>query len=101
MTEHVMPKAAAELHELAIKHDWASAHQFGEDSGGSPFLTLELGRKVGEGKRAVYHYRITWHTRNTGTYRLFSKICRTPASPGWHDAPSLRAIRATIEEHGA
>lgn len=92
-----LPKAAAELLELAESREWKTGTQHGEDSGGSPFVTIAIGRKFADG--TIFYYKITWHTRNTGTYRLFGKIARTPTSPGWHDAPSLREIQRVVEAH--
>lgn len=93
MAQQGFPKAAAELLELASERGWKTGTAHGIDSADNPFVTIELGRVVGD---SVFHYRITWHTRGTGTYRLFSKICRVPGAMYWHDAPSLRVIQTAI-----
>ena len=89
-----LPKTAADLLAVARANGWRTAVGHAEDSGGSPYATVEIGRKVND---EVWHYKLCWHTRGTGTYRLFTKLSRTPDAPYWHDAPSLKAIRATLE----
>mgnify|MGYP001384053506 FL=1 len=44
----------------------------GRDSGGAPFVVF---RAVQGDDREV---RMVWHTRDAGTYRLFSGLARTP-----------------------
>jgi|ERR1700756_794769 len=87
-----LPKAAQELLQVAESAGWKSGVERGVDSGGSPFVTVAVGARSGE---RFWHYQITWHTRGTGTYRLFGKIVRTDVHY-WCDAPSLRTIRETI-----
>lgn len=91
-----LPAAAVELLALAERIGWKTSAEHGVDSGGSPFVTIDVGARRGD---EAWHYRITWHTRGTGTYRLFSKLARTHAHY-WRDAPSLRAIRAAMEHVG-
>jgi hypothetical protein len=87
-----LPKAATDLVVTAAEHGWRVAVGHGWDSGGSPFVTVQLG--IAD---PIRQYQITWHTRGTGTYRLFSKIYRGERQ-WWADAPSVKAIRAYITE---
>lgn len=56
----------------------------GEDTGGSPFVSITV-------KWPQHEVRATWHTRNTGTYRLFSALATLP-NQGWHDITATRAL---------
>lgn len=88
-----LPPAPKALEEVALAHGWRVAHQFSVDNGGSPFVTVHVI------SRSAYYFRITWHTRMTGTYRLFSKIMRSLSNDGagrWDTAPSLTRIREII-----
>jgi hypothetical protein len=88
-----VPPDFRRLPEIAREHGWAVGHQFSVDNGGSPFVTVAIA------KRAAYYVRLTWHTRATGTYRLFSKIMRTESDVGpgpWRDTPSLSRIHELI-----
>lgn len=78
-------KGARDLLELAIAHDWTVAWQPDEDSGGAPFVTV---RAIAD--RGAVDIRVTWHTRNTGTYRMTSAISRGGAR-GWHDITLAQA----------
>jgi hypothetical protein len=44
---------------------WSFMVNHGKDTGSSPFISTEA-------RRDNDHVMITWHTRATGTYRLFS-----------------------------
>lgn len=92
-----LPKAARELVDLAESHGWQTLVQWQEDSGGAPFATVQVGRKLND--RECWHYRLTWHSRDTGTLRYQRGVCRTPDRMAWHDAPSLTKIRETITHH--
>ncbi|MDI5969875.1 hypothetical protein POF50_011100 [Streptomyces sp. SL13] len=88
-----LPAAARELEDVALAHGWRVAHQFSVDIGGSPFVRVHVVN------RSAYYFRITWHTRMTGTYRLFGKIMSQLSEGGsgrWVDAPSLTRIREII-----
>jgi hypothetical protein len=85
-----LPKAAVELIRCAADHGWRIGVGHGLDSGDSPFINIELGIND-----PSWLYRLTWHTRGTGTYRLFTKICRG-GGHWWRDAPSVEAIGAHI-----
>lgn len=55
----------------------------GEDTGGSPFVALTV-------KWDDAEVRLTWHTRGTGTYRLFSALARNGG--GWRDVTLTGAL---------
>jgi hypothetical protein len=84
-------KAARDLVELTEARGWKWVAGEAKDSGDNPFVTVIVG-DVTTGEQ----YKITWHTRGTGTYRLFSKIMSESKGRPWHDAPSLTAIRERI-----
>lgn len=86
-----LPKAARSLVEYADWAGWRHAVADGVDTGGSPFVTVALRHP-----ESGHAFRITWHTRNTGTYRLFSKSERPAGKGVWRDATSIKAIRAVI-----
>ena len=52
------------LREL-IGGGWSFMVNQGKDTGDHPFISVEA-------RRGQQDVRITWHTRATGTYRLFS-----------------------------
>lgn len=58
-------RAAQDFAIDAIDAGWSVLLQHGKDTGENPFVSVE----AREGDR---HLRLTWHTRDTGTYRLFS-----------------------------
>ena len=60
-----IPAKFRELIQLLIDNGWAFLVNPGTDSGGCPYLTVEAAHD----NQKLY---ITWHTRETGTYRLFS-----------------------------
>lgn len=91
--DEACPTRARALLDAAIDHGWAVAWQPGSDTSGAPFVTV----------RAVdtdTEIRVTWHTRATGTYRLFSAIAREPGSRGWRDVTLTQAeaiIRRAVQ----
>lgn len=88
-----LPKPAVRLLDAARSSGALWALQWQEDSGGSAFVEFRIGR---HGQDAHTEVRASWHTRDTGTLRLFSCIQRKPGR-GWHDASLTKAI-ATITE---
>jgi len=91
--EDLPAKGARDLVTVVIANGWEWAAARDVDSGGNPFVEVLLGRAdTGE------QYKVTWHTRGTGTYRLFSKIWVKEKGRPWADAPSLRAISARVEQ---
>jgi hypothetical protein len=84
-----IPKNARELIDACLDSGWSILVQHGKDTGDSPFVSIEAaesrdGRKV----------RATWHTRGSGTYRMFSCVI------GKRDA-SLRSAIAYVAEVAA
>lgn len=95
-----MPKAAAQLLDTARAAGWALLAVTHHDSSGSPYLKVQVAHPR-PGDRPWF-YEATWHTRGTGTYRLFGRVmARTPDRPAPHDGPSITAIRALIEANPA
>lgn len=58
--------ASREFLDLALDHGWSASYVHGKDTGENPFITVTAVREERE------RVSITWHTRETGTYRLFS-----------------------------
>lgn len=71
--------------DAALKHGRPFIVNHGMDSGDSPFVALTV--KWDE----LYEVRLTWHTRDTGSYRLFSTLVRT-ATRNWHWVSMSAAI---------
>lgn len=63
MTAH---PPARELLLLAIDHGWSAKLQHGTDTGDNPFIEVTAIRD-----QKPHQVSVTWHTRDTGTYRLF------------------------------
>ena len=68
----------------ALEHGRSFLVSHGSDSGDSPFVALNV-------KWDLNEVRITWHTRDTGTYRLFSCLVRT-ANSNWRHVTMAKAI---------
>lgn len=89
MTTH---PAAADLLLQAANAGWSALIRQTKDTGGNPYVTVEGRRPDG----SLAGFTVTWHTRKTGTYRLFTCLHRGDTG-GWRDA-SLKAVKAAIEE---
>ncbi|ASN20672.1 hypothetical protein CGK93_14035 [Arthrobacter sp. YN] len=61
----VVPEKCKQLVSLLVDGGWSFVLNHGIDTGSSPFVTVEA-------RRRDDHVMVTWHTRATGTYRLFS-----------------------------
>ena len=84
--------------ETALDHGWSAAYQRGKDSGGSPYITIEASRPNGDKRGTIARLTVTWHTRDTGTYRLFG--CMTAAhGSDWRDR-SLKAATTFLTTQG-
>ena len=79
------PTGARQFAKDAIDAGWNVLIQNGEDTGGAPFVSVEA-------RRGLSHLRLTWHTRETGTYRLFS------CADGRRDI-TLKAAREELTHH--
>lgn len=90
------PKAMRELLDAALTHgrDFKVTHG---DDGTSPFVTVVVGWFAGE--EIPTTIRASWHTRGTGTYRLFSITGAWYGKPT-HDLPSLAAAQRMIVAGG-
>jgi len=62
----VMPKRLAQLVEALLHNGWNFQIVHGKDTGDSPFVSVEALKAGRE------HLCLTWHTRASGRYRLFS-----------------------------
>lgn len=83
------PKAMRGLVDDLRATGWLFQVEHGEDTGGAPYLTVRARHR--ESEREV---RATWHTRNTGTYRLFSAMLFRPYA-GWRDL-AVKALRSEV-----
>ncbi len=82
----VHPPASALLLE-AVDNGWSASLVHGVDTGGSPYVHVEARRE-----QAPYRVIVTWHTRETGTYRLFSAM--VGQGRGTHDVSLAKAHEA-------
>jgi pterin-4a-carbinolamine dehydratase len=60
-----IPAKCKDLISAYAEHGWSFVVQRATDTGDHPYISTEA-------RRGTDHVMITWHTRNTGTYRLFS-----------------------------
>lgn len=103
---YALPVAAVALMEHAAEHGWLHIHAWSEDNAGSPFVRIQVGRKVtaadGETRGPFWRYSITWHNRNlpAGMLHLFGPvIAQTPGNPALHQVASLKAVREAITKN--
>lgn len=101
MPETKRPEKALALAHAAIDAGWSVAINHSVDTGNSPFVTVEASRpgkasteNIGHMEGAAY-FRVTWHTRGTGTYRLFD--CQLGEFRYKLHAATLTAVTAKIE----
>jgi hypothetical protein len=87
----MIPANARELIDACLDNGWSILVQHGIDTGSSPYISVEAAKPT---NRKI---KVTWHTRNTGTYRLFS--CMT-GRPGMRDV-TLKAALAFAREVAA
>ncbi|MEU9890213.1 hypothetical protein [Sphaerisporangium sp. NPDC051011] len=72
-----LPGPARQLLDLARAHGWRTLVNPATDTGGHVFVAVKVGRS-----RPWIQVDITWHTRDTGTFRLFSKLWRYVSADG-------------------
>ncbi|MFI8942688.1 hypothetical protein [Streptomyces syringium] len=105
-----LPEAATALIAHARAYGWlAKAYWTPGDATSSPFVSVEVGRRLTEAEREQHRgphwlYRLTWHSRGCppGRLRRFgSGLAATPDSPAPHPAPSVQRIREIITAHPA
>ena len=78
------PKNARPLVDALLAAGWSFMVAHGKDTGSSPYVSVE-------GKGPDSEVKCTWHTRGTGTYRLFTSIVRLPGR-AWHDATLKKVL---------
>jgi hypothetical protein len=61
----MMPTKCKELVAALAENMWTFQVIHNKDTGNGPFVSVEA-------RRDNDHLMMTWHTRGTGTYRLFS-----------------------------
>lgn len=92
-----LPKAAARLIGTAKITGWESGHAWDVDTGGSPFVKVQV-RDPETGET----FSFTWHSRNTGTLRLFFSLHQKVAGYAWAKGPAVKAaIHRMNETHHA
>jgi hypothetical protein len=107
---YALPKAATDLIAHAEAHGWMALVTWTSPGySGEPSVSVRVGRLVhaadgyvGLGDR--WKFERTWHSRGCapGKVRMFGNgHAVTPANPGGNYAPSVKAIRAVIEQHPA
>jgi len=69
MTTLTYPAKLSAVVTALLDYGWSFVVQHGTDTGDSPFISIEAKRS-----KDSETIRITWHTRATGTYRLFSCV---------------------------
>lgn len=103
-----LPKLAVDLVAHAEAHGWLSLVEWTPpDYEGEPYVSVQVGRQLAEGELPdepgrKWIYQLTWHSRDCapGKVRRFrAGLARTPDRPMPHDGPSVKAIRAVIEQH--
>lgn len=80
---HPIPNRVGRFAAAAAEAGWRVRQGHGADTGGAPFVTVYA-------RRGMWEVRATWHTRHTGTYRLFTCIARSPRRT-WFDTTLTEA----------
>lgn len=88
-----LPKAAVELINVAALSKWSVGWEWDADISENPFVTVHVG-DVDSGE----YFKFTWHSRDTGTLRLFTKLHRKTAGAPWTDGPSVKAATFRTRE---
>ncbi|MFD4699823.1 hypothetical protein [Streptomyces niveus] len=88
-----LPKAAVALINTAALSGWRTGWQWSADNSGSPFVKVHVGDAD---TRECFTF--TWHSRDTGTLRLFSKLHQAQAGAPWTDGPSVKAAMFRMRE---
>lgn len=85
------PKGLTQLVTAALENRRHFRVEHGEDIGGHPFTSVEVVCHPADARPA--RVNATWHTRDSGTYRLFSLIASYPSSTvQWNDLTLTRAL---------
>lgn len=88
-----LPKASVELINVAALSKWSVGWTWDSDLNGSPFVKVQVGDAE---TREIFSF--TWHSRGTGTLRLFSKLHQKTAGAPWTDGPSVKAAIHRIRQ---
>jgi hypothetical protein len=65
MSTPTYPKRLNEVVTSLVDYGWSFVVQHNKDTGDHPYIGIEA-------RRDTQHVMITWHTRATGTYRIFT-----------------------------
>ena len=88
-----LPGYANELIGVAALCGWRTGWVWDVDSAKNPFVKVSVGDpETGE------TFTFTWHSRDTGTLRLFSKLHQGVRGAEWTVGPSLKAALHRIRE---
>lgn len=88
-----LPKAAVELINISALSQWSVGWAWDTDMDGAPFVKVQVGDPE---TREIFSF--TWHSRDTGTLRLFSKLHQEIAGGVWRDGPSVKAAIHRVRE---
>ncbi|OEV09206.1 hypothetical protein [Streptomyces nanshensis] len=99
-----VPKTVADLVAHAEAHGWRSALAWNPRAASEEMtLAVLVGRDVtpaDEPARGTkWRYQLTWNCEPGSARRAGSGLAQTPHRPGWHEAPSVKKIRAVIRAH--
>lgn len=99
-----IPAAARELVSNAEGSGWRTLMQWGEDSAGNPFLTVDIGLFA-----PFHHFRLTWHSRDVLSgydderdvsgvgLRFWSGLRKTNSTAAaWEKLGALKEVRRAI-----
>ena len=88
-----LPASARRLWVTLHDAGWRWQVTWARDSGGAPYVAVEGQAGINE----LEAVGVTWHARNTGPLRLFTRRWRGAGrDAGWRGAPSLRALVAWV-----
>ncbi|TLQ39443.1 hypothetical protein [Streptomyces marianii] len=98
-----IPKAVQELLAHAESHGWRSARAWTPRGADEMLLKIVIGRDTHlcdpPARGTQWRFELTWSCVPGSARRAGAGLARTPDRPQWHDAPSVRRIRALISEH--
>lgn len=98
---YAVPGIVADLLAHAEAHGWRYVVSWSLPEGGGARLAMEIGRNIvpadGPARGTRWRYRLAWGLPEPGlASRIRAGLAKTPDSPQWHDAPSVKAIREVI-----
>lgn len=86
-----LPAAARTLVSMASLSGWTVGWQWSADTSGNPFVTVHVADR-----ETQEYFKYTWHSRGTGTLRLFGKLHREAGKAVWVEGPSLKAATERV-----